>query len=112
MVAEVDDTYVYHTHLGRNGVLPSVRIVLTFTFLFYFIEIMPRIVYHLDFLKANPDIKIMVRILDCHCQFRTSYAVHTCLRANVLIFSSAVIQRKAKQQRSKDCARGYKRLNP
>ena len=38
VVAEVDDTYVYHTHL----------------------EIMPRIVYHLDFLKQNPDIKIMV----------------------------------------------------
>jgi len=41
VVAEVDDTYVYHTHL----------------------EIMPRIVYHLDFLKQNPDIKIMVSYL-------------------------------------------------
>jgi len=38
VVGEVDDTYVYHIHL----------------------EIMPRLIYHLDFLIANPDIKIMV----------------------------------------------------
>jgi len=38
VVAEVDDTYVYHIHL----------------------EIMPRLIYHLDFLLANPDIKILV----------------------------------------------------
>jgi hypothetical protein len=37
VVGEVDDTYVYHTHL----------------------EIVPRLVYHLDFLKSNPSIKIM-----------------------------------------------------
>ena len=37
MVAEVDDTYVYHIHL----------------------EIIPRIVYHLEFLLDNPDIKIL-----------------------------------------------------
>ena len=34
---EVDDTYVYHIH----------------------VEIMARIVYHLDFLLANPDVRIM-----------------------------------------------------
>jgi hypothetical protein len=38
VVAEHDDTHVYHIHL----------------------EIMPRIVYHLDFLLANPDIKILI----------------------------------------------------
>ena len=38
VVAEVDDTYVYHVHL----------------------EIMPRIIYHLQFLRDNPDIKILV----------------------------------------------------
>jgi hypothetical protein len=37
VVNEVDDTYVYHIH----------------------VEIMARIVYHLDFLQANPDVKIM-----------------------------------------------------
>jgi hypothetical protein len=37
-VAEVDDTYSYHVHL----------------------EIMPRIIYHLDFLKENPDIMILI----------------------------------------------------
>lgn len=37
VVSEVDDTYVYHIH----------------------VEIMPRIVYHLEFLLANPDIKIL-----------------------------------------------------
>lgn len=38
IVAEVDDTYVYHVHL----------------------EIMPRIIYHLQFLLDNPDVKILV----------------------------------------------------
>ena len=38
VVAEVDDTYSYHVHL----------------------EIMPRIVYHLQFLKENPDVKILI----------------------------------------------------
>lgn len=38
VVAEVDDTHVYHIHL----------------------EIMPRLVYHLPFLLANPDIMILV----------------------------------------------------
>jgi hypothetical protein len=38
VVAEHDDTHVYHIHL----------------------EIMPRIIYHLDFLIANPDIKILI----------------------------------------------------
>lgn len=38
VVAEVDDSYVYHIH----------------------IEIMPRIVYHLDFLLKNPDVKILI----------------------------------------------------
>ena len=37
VVNEVDDTYVYHIH----------------------VEIMARIVYHLDFLLANPDVRIM-----------------------------------------------------
>ena len=37
VVSEVDDTYVYHIH----------------------VEIMPRITYHLEFLLANPDIKIL-----------------------------------------------------
>ena len=37
VVSEVDDTYVYHIH----------------------VEIMPRIMYHLEFLLANPDIKIL-----------------------------------------------------
>lgn len=38
VVAQVDDTYTYHIHL----------------------EMVPRIVFHLDFLIANPDIKILV----------------------------------------------------
>lgn len=38
VLGEVDDTYVYHIHL----------------------EIMPRIIYHLDFIKNNPDIKISI----------------------------------------------------
>lgn len=37
VVNEVDDTYVYHIH----------------------VEIMPRVMYHLEFLLANPDVKIM-----------------------------------------------------
>lgn len=38
VVAEADDTHIYHIHL----------------------EIIPRLVYHLEFLLANPDIKILV----------------------------------------------------
>lgn len=38
VVAEVDDTFVYHIH----------------------VEIMPRIIYHLDYLLKNPDIKILI----------------------------------------------------
>eukprot|EP01038_Epipyxis_sp_PR26KG_P010576 gene10576-14206_t len=38
VVAEADDTYVYHIH----------------------IEIMPRIIYHLEFLSQNPDIQILI----------------------------------------------------
>ena len=38
VVAEADDTHVYHIHL----------------------EILPRIVMHLDFLRNNPDVKILV----------------------------------------------------
>jgi len=38
VVAEVDDTYVYHIHL----------------------EIVPRLAYHLQFLLDNPDVKILV----------------------------------------------------
>eukprot|EP00596_Hydrurales_sp_CCMP1899_P000720 CAMPEP_0119036636 /NCGR_PEP_ID=MMETSP1177-20130426/4473_1 /TAXON_ID=2985 /ORGANISM="Ochromonas sp, Strain CCMP1899" /LENGTH=540 /DNA_ID=CAMNT_0006996791 /DNA_START=146 /DNA_END=1768 /DNA_ORIENTATION=- len=38
IAAEHDDTHVYHLHL----------------------EIMPRIIYHLDFLLANPNIKILI----------------------------------------------------
>lgn len=37
VIAQVDDTYIYHIHL----------------------EILPRIVYHLDFLLKNPDIQIL-----------------------------------------------------
>ena len=37
VIAEVDDTYVYHIHL----------------------EIIPRVLYHLEFLQQNPDIKIL-----------------------------------------------------
>jgi len=37
IVAEVDDTYIYHIHL----------------------EIMPRIIYHLDWLLRNPDVRIV-----------------------------------------------------
>ena len=38
VVAEVDDTYIYHVHL----------------------EIFPRILQHLEFLRNNPDVKILV----------------------------------------------------
>lgn len=38
VVAEADDTHIYHIHL----------------------EIMPRIIYHLNFLLSNPDVKILV----------------------------------------------------
>lgn len=41
VVAEVDDTYIYHVHL----------------------EIFPRILQHLDFLRNNPDVKILVSCL-------------------------------------------------
>eukprot|EP00981_Chlorochromonas_danica_P002296 scaffold440_cov277-Ochromonas_danica.AAC.30 len=37
VIAEIDDTYTYHIHL----------------------EIAPRLVYHLPFLQANPDVKIL-----------------------------------------------------
>lgn len=37
ILAEVDDTYVYHIHL----------------------EIIPRLVYHLDFLRKNPDVMLL-----------------------------------------------------
>ena len=38
VVAEVDDSYVYHLHL----------------------EIIPRLVYHLEFLQAHPEMKILI----------------------------------------------------
>ena len=46
VLGEVDDTYIYHIHL----------------------EIMPRIIYHLDFIKNNPDIKIIIG-----CDTKKSY---------------------------------------
>ncbi len=45
VVAEVDDTFVYHIH----------------------VEIMPRIILHLQFLLDNPDVKILVCINICIC---------------------------------------------
>jgi hypothetical protein len=54
VVAEWDDSHIYHTLLGPSPSLPLPSLAHSSA------EVISRIIYHREFLVSNPDLKILV----------------------------------------------------
>jgi hypothetical protein len=68
VVSQPDDSHIYHVQIGKWFIAcSSVPVVMSSinSFSNACEEVLPKVAYHLDFLLANPDIKILVILASC-----------------------------------------------